>query len=131
MIVSLFLWLFGFVLWLFNIIFGSIPFSLPANFISSVEYFFAQLKYADILIPVNTLMQALGVWLTFIATYYSVKIFMWIYHVIRHGGDSDLPVLGTYSQSLKSTEITKTGVSSNTGGRSSSWFNRTLIRKKR
>lgn len=94
MIIDIFLLILGKILFIISGFFAAISWAIPVQVVNAIEFFFSKLHNVDIFVPMDTLMLALGVYITFIVFFAGIKIIMWVYHIIRHGGDVDLPGLG-------------------------------------
>lgn len=57
---------------LFSIL-SAFDFLLPDNFYTAIEWAFSYIFYIDLVLPVITLMEAFGVFLTFFTFWYSFK----------------------------------------------------------
>lgn len=85
MITSFLLFFMGLILQIIGLIFGAISWALPPQIFDAIEFFFAKIHSLDFLFPTETFMEALGVLITFFVGWYTVKIVLWGYHLIRHG----------------------------------------------
>jgi len=88
MITDVILLLIGGIIYLISGFFAAISWAIPTQVIDAIEFFFAQINDVNIFLPLDTVMQALGAYLTFITFWYSVKIIIWTYHLIRHGKET-------------------------------------------
>ncbi len=71
---------------------GLITFIMPEQFNEAITYFTSFIHYGDFLVPVATLLEAFGVYLTFIFAFYSLKILLWIFsHLPFTKSGHDLP----------------------------------------
>lgn len=94
MITDIFLFVIGGIIYALSSILGAITWTIPSQIADAISWAFSQLHYLDIFFPVDTLMQAIGFYITFLALYYGIKITMWTYHLIRHGGSAgSLPTI--------------------------------------
>lgn len=90
MITSTFLFIIGLVLNVLASFLGALTFLIPIQITEAIEWAFSQLAYLDFLLPMNTLMTVLGVFVTFLVYWYSTKIILWIYHLMRHGSNTSV-----------------------------------------
>jgi hypothetical protein len=72
---------------------GLVTFVLPDQFTEAITYFVSYLSYADFLIPIDTLLQATGIYVTFIFALYSVKILMWVFRHLPFFKHHESPTL--------------------------------------
>lgn len=89
MITDIILLIIGSIIYLISSFFAAISWTIPSQMTDALEFFFAKIHNVDFLVPADTLMAALGVYLTFLLFWYSIKIILWVYHLIRHGQKSD------------------------------------------
>lgn len=87
MITDLILWLIGSILMLVSGIFAGITWILPAQFFDALTWIFDKLHNVDLFVPTQTVVQALAVMISFTGFWYFIKIILWTYHLIRHGGN--------------------------------------------
>lgn len=77
MIIDAFLYLAGSLLYLIGAAFSVISFIVPSGFRDSLEYFISKLAYMENFFPVSTLMTALGIILSFLGFWYTIKVIAW------------------------------------------------------
>lgn len=80
---------------LMTFLFGQLAFVIPVNITNAVTYFLSYLGYLGYILPVNTLMQAVGVYLTFLGVWYTLRIIQWMLQILPFVGPafSNLPRL--------------------------------------
>lgn len=105
MITSLILFFAGVVIQIVGSIFAAISFTIPNQIIDAISFWFSKLHQLDFILPMDDVMTAFGIYLTFIVLYYTIKVIMWAYHIVRHGGDTDLPLLGRFSDRGIQTQL--------------------------
>lgn len=91
MIISFILFFFGIIIQIIAGILGAVTWLLPHQVTDAVTWLFAQFHIFDFLIPMDDFMAALGAYLTFLGFWYSIKLIMHAYHVVRHGGSVATP----------------------------------------
>lgn len=79
MIIAVALYFVSIILLVIASVFGLLEFTIPNEIIESVDYIFGYIRYADSLIPVNTLLQALGAYIAFLASWYTIKLTLWLF----------------------------------------------------
>lgn len=79
MIIALALYFVSILLIMISSVFGLLSFALPPEIQASVQYFFGYIRYADSLIPITTLLTALGAYLAFLASWYTIKLTLWLF----------------------------------------------------
>lgn len=88
MITNIFLHIMAFLIGLPSHILASLSYSIPAKVVDSITFFFAQLHNIDFLVPMQTFMQVIGSYITFVLIWYTALIALWVYGLIRHGGNT-------------------------------------------
>jgi hypothetical protein len=115
MITSLLFYIIGFFLSLIVWLLNTIKFIIPIEITNGIAYFAGYLVYVRGFIDVDTLVTALGTYLTFLAFYYTIKIGLWLF--------GHMPWVGKHSEMPK---INREIIETNTGGRSNvKWIERT------
>jgi len=74
-------------------ILGAITWVIPTEIIDAIEFFFAKIHYWDWIFPVDEIMTVIGYAISLASFYYTVKLILWLYHLVRHGGNTETPKL--------------------------------------
>lgn len=94
MIFTFIAYLGGVIINLIAALFSALSFAIPQQMTDSIFYFVSKLKVFGFFFPINTLMQAAGVFLNFLMLFYMVKILLWIIGHIPWINTQPLPEIG-------------------------------------
>lgn len=98
MITSFLLLIGGIFLNLVAFLFSIIDWTIPSEVSDMLAYFTQNLGYANAFFPINTLLQALTVYLTFLLAWYSIKLIQWVLNHIPYFRTEKTPILGDKSK---------------------------------
>lgn len=82
MIISALIYITGAFLNLIYVLFSAISFTIPDEISDSLTYFLSYFVYANGIIPVATLMSALGTIVSFMMLMYTIRIVLFTYHLL-------------------------------------------------
>lgn len=94
MIYNLFFYTLGLLTNAFTALFSVIDYVFPPEFQQSVVFFVNHLAYAKGIFPVNALLNAISLYLSFIALFYGLKVVLWVFaHTPWIGSHKKMPSL--------------------------------------
>lgn len=91
MIISTLLWVVGLIIKILAWILSGITWVIPEQVITAIAWVFDQLRVLDFIVPMQTVMLVLSSFITFLIFFYTFKLMMWSYHLVRHGSDHKTP----------------------------------------
>jgi len=85
MIASLFIYIIGLLAYAISSVLGVITNIIPAQFLTSIEFFTSYLRYANGFVNIAGIM-APTIWFTaFMSGWFSFKLVVWVWHAVFHG----------------------------------------------
>lgn len=76
-----------------NSTFGIFNYFIPDEFSNSILYFLSYLRYLNIIFPVDTLMACIGTFISFLMSWYGIKLILWIASFFRSSIGKGVPKL--------------------------------------
>lgn len=89
MLGSLFILIIGMIATAISSVLGLVSALLPVQFLNSIEFFTGYLKYANGIIDLAGMMQAIIWFLVFIGAWFTFKSVVWLWSFLFHGAHKD------------------------------------------